>query len=88
MAVSSGNAIHDQTALLSEMLRMQDLGPSRVPNYSGVGPPGLFAPPVGAAAARQADINHFRRLLASALATGASPSTYICALQSLGTGGV
>jgi hypothetical protein len=84
MTISSGNPTHDANALLSEMLRMQDLGPPTVTNHSSAGPAGLFPPPVTAAQARFADVNHFRRLLSSALATGASPSTYLDALRSLG----
>jgi hypothetical protein len=84
MAVSSGSPAFDAAALNSEMLRMQDLGPATVQNHSTYGPAALFAPPVGAAAARAADAAHFRRLIAAAIQSGASYSTYLNALQSLG----
>ena len=84
MAIASGTAAFDAAALNSEMLRQGQITPPNLQNNSGYGSPAVPPPPVSAAAARQADIAHFRRLLASALVTGVSPSTYLDALRSLG----
>jgi hypothetical protein len=82
--ISSGNQVHDANALVSDMLHQGAINPPNLQNNSGVGALAFPPPPVTAAAARQADILYFRRLIASALATGVSPSTYLNALQSLG----
>jgi hypothetical protein len=84
----SENLPHQLASVTSEMLRQQDLGPVNLQDHSNR--PGIVsvsAPPLSAAAMRAADVAHYRRLLASAVANGLSPSTFITALQALGTGG-
>jgi hypothetical protein len=72
----------------SEQLRLQALGPANLQNYSGV-PQAVAVPvaPLPQSVVRQISIDHFRRLRASAIANGISPSCYIDALRDLGTGG-
>jgi len=84
---NSGNASFDNAANASEGQRQSDLGPARLQDRSFPSVPGqqsVFAPPIGAAAARLADASHFRRLVAAANAAGISPAPYVQALQSLG----
>ena len=81
----SGNPAHDTAALISEQLRQQEFGPDTVQNNSSYGPPALFRTPLTAAQVRQANINHYRRLFASAVANNVTPAPYVQALQSLGT---
>jgi hypothetical protein len=70
----SGNRQHDLTCNLSEGQRQTAVA------AAGTGP-------AGAAAARQAEITHYRNCRASAIANGLSPHQFILALQELGTGG-
>ena len=82
MAISSGNPAFDAAALASEQLRQQDLYFANITDYG--------RPAVGAALTplqldhNQAHIAHYRRLIASATAAGASTATYLSALRSLG----
>ncbi len=82
MAISSGNPAFDASALASEQLRQQEIHFAELTD--------LGRPAVGAAPTplqldhNRASIAHYRRLIASAIATGASTSTYVQALQSLG----
>ena len=88
MPTPTGVTAYDTAALASEMQRQADFGPVNLQDNTGR--PGFVsvpAPPLTAAAARQADINHYRRLRAIAIANGLSPTSAIQALQSLGTGG-
>jgi hypothetical protein len=83
-----GMAEHQANVTRSEQLRLQALGPGYLQNYSGV-PQAVGVPvaPLPQSVVRQISIDHFRRLRASAIANGISPSCYVDALRDLGTGG-
>jgi hypothetical protein len=71
----------------SERLRLQAMGPLTVQNQTSAGPPALPVAPLPQSVVRQIDIDHHRRLRASAIANGITPAPYIAALMDLGTGG-
>jgi hypothetical protein len=79
------NATFQAAIVASEVQRQADMDTARA-NFENIYLP-AFSHAAFGAAAKTADIAHQRQLLASSIALGLSPTSYICVLKELGTGG-
>ncbi len=77
--IKSENKIHTATCALSEATRQGDVAAAIVANGGSA---------TVAAAVRTAEVAHYRRIVASALANGLPTQEFTRALLDLGTGGV